>query len=166
MPFNSIVQNTSIEVVLDTTDIGGTTATSKYVDMKNFGTVAFVVELGATLEGTPDGWSTTDSLDEFYLVQATDAAGTSSKAIGTGTNGVFQVDRTDAQTGAAGDILAIELHTEALDMDNNFSFVAAVVVEDSNTAADNVTIVAVRHNARFAHKNLTINGTNAAFYIG
>jgi hypothetical protein len=151
---HTLHQSASIEHILTASDIGGTTDTTKYVDMQDWGTVDIVCQLGNTFEGTPSGWSATDSLDEFYLVQASDAAGTGSKTIAGANN-----DQTDAQTGAAGDIHVITLHTEALDMDNNFSFVGAIVVEDSNTGVDLVNIIAVRYNARYAHKAATTSKT-------
>ena len=148
MAVNSIIQNASIEVVLDTTDIGGTNATSKYVDMTNFGSVAFIVQLGMTLEGTADNWHASDQLDGFKLLQATDAAATGSKDITGAANVSTAVE-------AAGNILAIEIHTPCLDMDNDFNHVAAYVSEAGNSGVDAVTIVAVRYNPRFAHKDLT-----------
>lgn len=147
---HDVAQMTSIEVVLDSTDIGGGTATSKYLDMSNFGSVTFVCELGTTLEGTPDGWDATDSLDEFHLMQATDSAGSGVKII-TGANN----DQVDADTGVAGDIHYITINSEQLDSANDFTHVAALVVEDTNTGVDVVTIVAVRFNPRYAHQALT-----------
>lgn len=144
------MQNAAVEVVLDTTDIGGTNATSKYLPMANFGTVDFLATLGATLEGTPDGWSTTDSLDNFYLLQATDAAGSNAKVV-TGAN----LDQTDAQTGAAGDRHFITMNSEQMDSANNFTHIAAYVAEDTNTDVDFVTLVAARYNPRYAQDDLT-----------
>jgi len=118
--------------------------------MKNFGSVSFIAQLGLTLEGTPDNWSTTDSLDNFYLLQATDAAGSGAKII-AGAN----LDQTDAQTGAAGDIHYITINSEQMDMANDFIYVAAYIVEDTNTAADFVTIMAARFNPRYPNDDLT-----------
>ena len=145
-----LMQNADVEVVLDTTDIGGTNATSKYLNLANFGTADFLATLGATLEGTPDGWSTTDSLDNFYLLQATDAAGSGAKII-AGAN----LDQTDAQTGSPGDKHFITVNSEQLDVDNGFTHVAAYVAEDTGTDVDSVTLVAARYNPRFSHADLT-----------
>ncbi len=147
---HTLIQNISAEVVLDSTDIGGTTATSKYLDMANFGSVDFLVQLGTTLEGTPDGWSATDSLDNFYIVQATDSSGSDVKIV-AGAN----LDQTDAQTGTAGDIYTITVHSDQLDVANNFTHMAALVVEDTGTGTDTVTIVGMRYNPRYSHEDLT-----------
>jgi hypothetical protein len=149
--FHTLPEIAYVEPVLVDSDIGGTADTSKYVDMTNYGTVTFWVLLGNTVEGTVTNWSTTDSLDNFYLLQATDSAGTGAKVI-TGAN----CDQTDAQTGTAGNIYAITCNSEAMDMANDFTHVAAYVVEDTNTAADIVQIYAARYNARYKHDDLNV----------
>ncbi len=142
-------QNAAMEVVLDATDIGGTNATSKYVDLSQFNTVTFFVTLGQTLEGTPDGWNAADRLDTFKLREATDAAGTSVADI-SGT-----VTAWTPLLGAAGDTYYITMHASALDGANDKVFVAAYVEEDDNTGVDFVSVVACRYNARYKHDDLT-----------
>jgi hypothetical protein len=145
----TILQHADIEPVLVDSDIGGTTDTTKYVEMKNFDQVTFVVYLGNTFEGTATNWNAADALDAFKLVQATDAAGTSSKDITGATN-----DQT--AVGAAGNAYAITIHAAAMDMANSFDFVAATVGEDDNTGTDNVTVIAARYHSRYKQDNLTV----------
>jgi hypothetical protein len=59
---------------MDSTDIGATNCTTKYLDMKNWGKVCFAVTLGTTLEGTADGWNAADDLSTFKLKAATDSS--------------------------------------------------------------------------------------------
>lgn len=150
-------QNAAIEVALDTTDIGGTNATSKYVDMSQFGTVDFVVQLGATLEGTPDGWNAADALDDFSLKEATDAAGSGAAVITGATN-------VQTTAGTAGDIHIITLHSDALSTSGKH-FVAAFVEEDDNTGPDFVTILAIRYHPRYKHDDLTTSATNSSHVV-
>lgn len=139
-------QNAKLQVVLDTTDIGANSTTTKYVDMSEFGTVDFIAQQGDTLEGTPTNWN--DALDTFKLVQATSAAGAGSKDISGATN-------TQSAAGSAGDIHAITINSEQLDVDNEFKFVAAVVNASGNTGVDSMTVIAAQYNPRYAHDDLT-----------
>ena len=147
---HTLHQNAAMEVVLDATDIGGTAATSKYLDMRDFGAVDFVVTLGTTLEGTPDGWNAADKLDTFQVLQATSAAGADAKAIaGAGDTSITPT------TGTAADTYVITVHAAALDHANLFRYVAAKVEEDDNTGVDTVTLVGIRYHPRYAHDDLT-----------
>lgn len=147
---HTLHQHAAMEVVLDSTDIGGTNATSKWLDMRDFGAVDFVVTLGATLEGTPDGWSAADKLDTFTIRQATASDGSDVKDIaGAGVTSITPL------LGTAGDTYVITVHAAALDHANSFRYVAAKVAEVGNTDVDTVTIVGIRYNARYKHDDLT-----------
>ena len=145
---HSITQNVAIDIVLDTTDIDGTNVTTKYLEMADFGTITFFVELGTTLEGTADGWAATDILSSFYLKQATTVAGAGAKAISGATCNQTAV-------AVAGNKYAITLNTEALDVANDFSFVAAYLVESVGASNGWATVVAMRYNSRFMHEDLS-----------
>lgn len=147
---HTLHQNAAMEVVLDSTDIGGTDATSKWLDMRDFGAVDFVVTLGQTLEGTPDGWNAADKLDTFTIRQATDSSGTGVKDIAGA--GVTSITPT---LGTAGDTYVITVHAAALDHANLFRFVACKVGEDDNTGVDFATVVGIRYHPRYAHDDLT-----------
>lgn len=140
-------QHMHIEPVLVDSDIGGTSDTTKYVYVKEFAAVTFIVTLGNTFEGTAANWNAADALDDFLLVQATDAAGTSSKAITGAANAQTAV-------GAAGYQYALSLFSESLDLENNFLFVAATLEEDDNTGVDIIQVAAIRHGARYKHDTL------------
>jgi hypothetical protein len=133
-----------IEPVLVNSDIGGTSDTTKYVDLENYAGVTFIVTLGDTFEGTATNWNVADALDNFVLVQATDAAGTSSKAITGAANAQTAV-------GAAGYQYALTVFAESLDEANGFQFVAATLTEDDNTGTDNIQVIAVRFGARYKY---------------
>lgn len=147
---HNILEHSYIECALVNSDIGGTNDTSKYVDLTNYGTVTFIVQLGDTFEATAANWNAADALDTFKLVQATDAAGTSSKDITGATNAQTAV-------GAAGNIYAITCNAEALDIANDFVFVAAYVAETGNTGTDNVQILAVRYNPRYSEDDMAVS---------
>lgn len=140
-------QHMHIEPVLVNSDIGGALDTTKYVDVKNFAAVTFIVTLGNTFEGTATNWNAADALDDFLLVQATDAAGSNSKAITGAANAQTAV-------GTAGDQHALSLFSESLDIAGGFTFVAATVEEDDNTGVDMVQVEAIRHGARYKHDAL------------
>lgn len=144
----TLAQHAAIEVVLDATDIGGTNATSKYLDMENFAAVDFIVTLGTTLEGTADGWNAADTLDTFKLLQATDAAASGSKDITGATV-------TCATLGTAGDTYVITCWAESMDKANSFTHIAAYIAEAGNTGPDFATIVGIRYHPRYAHDDLT-----------
>ena len=50
--------------LLETTDIGGTSATTSYVSMENFDRATAYVEIGT--------WNASDDLDSCHFLQATD----------------------------------------------------------------------------------------------
>ncbi len=140
-------QHMHIEPVLVDSDIGGTSDTTKYVDVKEFAAVSFLVFLGNTFEGTVTNWNAADALDGFVLVQASDAAGTGSKAITGATN-------PQTAVGTAGDQHALSLFCESLDIAGGFTFVAATLTEDDNTGVDIINVLAIRHAARYKHDAL------------
>ena len=145
---NNLHMHASIQLGLVGSDIGATNDDSKYVDMTNFRTVDFIVQLGSTFEGTVTDWDAADTLDGFKLIQATDAAGTGSKDVTGATN-------VQTAVGTAGDRYVITLHTEALDGANDFTFVACNVSEAGNSGVDNVTVWVNRYNPRYLHEGLT-----------
>ena len=93
---------------------GAGTYTYGYASAANFQRGAAIL-----LVGEMAGGSTLD----LELFQATDAAGTDAKAIGTGK----AITQLTAAGGDGNDAVLIELRTEELDVDGGFSFVSAVV---------------------------------------
>lgn len=148
---NTLHQNADVQIVLDTTDIGGTNATSKYVDLGTAGSVDFLVRLGTTLEGTADGWNAADTLDTFKLRQATQEADG-----GSDVKDITGAAVTAQDPSAAGERYVITLHSIQLDSANDFRWVAAYVAEVGNTGPDWITIVAIRYNLRYATRASTV----------
>ena len=130
--------------LLETTDIGGTSATTSYVSMENFDRAFAYVEIGT--------WNGTDDLDSCHLLQATDSSGTSSKGLTTSASG-GNYD-TDSPVDADGNWVIIDIRAEDLDTDNGFNHIALYVAEGGNTGADNVTGFIIRHEPRYAAKQL------------
>ena len=142
--------------LLETTDIGGTSATTSYVSMENFDRATAYVEIGT--------WNASDDLDSCHFLQATDSSGTSSKGLTTSASG-GDYD-TDAPVDADGNFVMLDMRAENLDTNNGFTHIALYVAEGGNTGADNVTGFVLRHSPRYAAKEL--NGaasTGAQVYV-
>ena len=142
--------------LLETTDIGGTSATTSYVSMEGFDRATAYVEVGT--------WDSGDDLDSCHFLQSTDTSGTSSKGLTTSASG-GNYD-TDAPVDADGNFVIIDIRAEDLDTDNGFKTIALYVAEGGNTGADNVTGFIIRHGAK--HKAKEKNGassTGAQVYV-
>lgn len=130
--------------MLETTDIGGTSASTAWVSMENYERVYAYVEIGT--------WDATDDLDRCQIEQAQDSGGTGAKDLttyGSGSN-----YDTDSPVDADGDFVVVEARAEDLDTDNGFTHVRLTVAEDGNTGPDNVTAVLVRHGSTHRRKEL------------
>ena len=137
-------EDTAITVI-ETADIGGTSANSGYLDMTGYDRVYAYVELGT--------WNSSDDLDTCKLQQATSSAGANVKDLTTSASG-GNYD-TDTPVDADGDFVILEARAEDFDVDGGFKFVRLLLEEDDNTGVDNVTAVVVRHSAKHpaAEKN-------------
>ena len=133
-------QDMKIALALETTDIGGTNATSAYFDLAGYGAITFIIQLGDK-DGANWDATATDNLTECYLKQATDTAASGAKAI-TGAEINTDLD-------AVGEIGALTVRANALDIANDFDCVACYVSEDGNTDVDYVTIWAILHEAHY-----------------
>ena len=130
--------------LIETTDVGGITAASGWVSMKEFVRAMVYIEIGT--------WDSGDDLDHARFEQATDSSGTSSKELTTDASG-GNYD-TDNPVDADGDFVIIEIRAEDMDVDGGFDHVRVVVGEDGNTGADNVTALLVRYGSRYPRKEL------------
>jgi len=142
--------------LLETSDIGGTSATTSYVSMEGFDRATAYVEIGT--------WDSGDDLDSCHFLQATDTSGTSSKGLTTSaSSGDYN---TDNPVDADGNFVILDIRAENLDTDNGFKTIALYVAEAGNSGVDNVTAFIVRHGAK--HKAKEKNGassTGAQVYV-
>lgn len=129
--------------LIETTDVGGTTAATGWVDMGGYESLFAYVELGT--------WSGSDDLDICRIEAATNASGANSEEVTTDASG-GNYD-TDAPVDADGDFVILEIRAE--DLPTGKSFVRLVVGEDSDSGTDNVTAFLQLYNARqgFKEKN-------------
>jgi hypothetical protein len=140
-------QDMKILTALPTTDIGGTNATSRYLDVSEYGAITFVAYLGDGANPVV-GWDSSDLLDGFKLKEATDAGGTSATDITGAANA--------AAIGTAGLTAWITCRTSALTITGTQKkFVAAYVSEAGNTGVDKVTITAILHDAHYHYDQLS-----------
>lgn len=140
--------------LIETTDVGGTTATSTRVSMKNFARAMAYVEIGT--------WNATDDLDHARIVAFAAASG------GSGTEVTTDAAAGDYDTSnpvdADGDFVVIEIRAEDLPAAN--PWIELVVGEDGNTGVDNVTALLIRYGYQYPQKEL--NGaavTGAKVYV-
>jgi deoxycytidylate deaminase len=109
-------------------------------------------------------WNGSDDLDTFKLLQATDSSGTGAKDLTTSASG-GNYD-SDNPVDADGNFVIADIRAEDLDVDNSFTHIALTVAEGGNSGADNVTAFIVRHDPKYAAKEL--NGaasTGAQVYV-
>jgi len=142
--------------IIETADIGGTTATTAYLDMKNHDRCMAYVELGT--------WDSSDDLDECKFQQATSSAGGDVKDLTTSASG-GNYD-TDSPVDADGDFVILEVKAEDMDTDNNFHFLRLYLEEDDNTGPDNVTAVVIRYDYAYPKKELQGAASASAVYVG
>ena len=133
-----------IITLVDTADIGGTSASSGYVSMKGFDRATLYAEIGT--------WNAGDDLDTLKIQQATDSSGTSAKDLTTSASG-GNYD-TDNPLDADGDFAYIEIKAEDLDTDNGFTHINVTAAEAGNSGTDNVTLVLLRYGAKYPAKQL------------
>lgn len=124
--------------LLETSDIGGTNASTGWVSMAEFERIFAYVEIGT--------WNASDDLDECRLEQATDSSGTSAKDLTTDASG-GNYD-TDNPVDADGNFVILEARAEDLDVAGGFTHVRLYVAEGGNTGVDNVTGFLLRYGAR------------------
>jgi hypothetical protein len=136
--------------LLETTDVGGTTASTGWVSMANFMKIFAYVELGT--------WNAGDDLDHCRIEQAQDDSGTGAKDLTSDESG-GDYD-TDYPIDADGNFVILEARQEDMDVANGFTHVRLTVGEDGNTGTDNVTGFLLRYDA--IHKAAQLNGAASA----
>jgi hypothetical protein len=142
--------------LLETSDIGGTNASTSWVSMKNYARAFAYVEIGT--------WNASDDLDECRFQQATDSSGTSVKDLTTDASG-GNYD-TDNPVDADGNFVVIEIRAEDLDTDNGFDHIRLYVAEGGNSGVDNVTAVVLRYGYSYPQKELQgAASTGAQVYV-
>ena len=127
--------------LLETADIGGTTASTSWVSMAGFERFLAYVELGT--------FNAADDLDHCRIEQAKDSSGTDSKELTTDASG-GDYD-TDSPVDADGGWVVLEGRVEDLDVTGSFTHIRLVVGEDGDSGVDRVTAVLLRHGARHKH---------------
>lgn len=133
-------------------DIGGTNASSNWVDIADYDRIYAMVTLGT--------WNTSDKVTTFKLQQATSSSGTGVKDLTTsGTDTTSNYDSTYGAA-AAGDTLIATARAEDLDATNGFHFVRVYIAATGNTGTDDVQGFLMLHNK--AHKRAQVQGATAA----
>jgi len=126
------------------TDVGGTTASTAYVAMKNYARACGYVELGT--------WNASDDLDHCRLEAAQDTSGT---GVGELTSDESGGDYdTDYPIDADGDFVVLEMRAEDLDVEGGDDSLRLTVGEDGNTGTDDVMAVLVRYGYAYPQKEL------------
>ena len=115
-----------------------TNITTAYVNCKNFPITCFFLQRGFT----------TDAIDVFKVVQATDSSGTGVKDV----TGLALTAFTGIDT--VGDVACLELDAEALDVANSFTHAAVVFSLGADTGVNNICVWYVQGQARYAHRAL------------
>jgi hypothetical protein len=133
-------------------DIGGTNASSNWIDMADFDRVYSYIGLGT--------WNTSDNLDTCKLQQATSSAGAGVKDLTTSGSGVTYNYDTTYSPNTIGDFVILEARAEDLDNNNGFHWVRVYVAETGNTGVDDVQGFLMLHNK--AHKIAQIQGATVA----
>ena len=126
------------------TDVGGTTASTAYVSLKNYARAAGYVELGT--------WTASDDLDHCRLDAAQDTSGTGVGELTTDASG-GDYD-TDYPIDADGDFVILEMRVEDLDVEGADVTLRLTVGEDGNTGTDDVMAVLVRYGYAYPQKEL------------
>lgn len=128
--------------LIETTDVGGTTAASGWVSMENFDRLMAYVEIGT--------WDAADDLDHCRIeAAATSTGGTSEELTTDASGGNYD---TANPVDADGDFVIIEARSE--DLPAGKPWVRLVVGEDGNTGVDNVTALLIRYAAHYRRKEL------------
>ena len=142
--------------LLETTDIGGTNASTGWLSMEEFERVFAYVEIGT--------WNAGDDLDECRLEQGQGSGGTNAKDLTTDASG-GNYD-TDNPVDADGNWVILEAKAEDLDVTNGFDHIRLYVAEGGNSGVDNVTGFVIRYGAKYKTKEK--NGaaaTGATVYV-
>ena len=127
------------------TDVGGTTATTAWRDMKNFSRVMAYVELGT--------WNGSDDLDQCRLEAAQDTSGTNSGEL-TSDSSTGNYENATNPIDADGDFVIIEARAEDLDVEGGDVAIRTVVGEDGNSGVDDVMAVQVAYGSAYPQKEL------------
>ena len=131
--------------MINTTDVGGTTATlATWLDMSGFESCLVYVEVGT--------WETaSDDLDTCRIEAASDSSGTNNVEVTTDGSGLNY--DTDAPIDADGDFVILEIRNE--DLPSGKPFVNFVVGEGGNNGVDNINAFMVLYNAKekFSERN-------------
>lgn len=114
--------------VLETSDIGATSANAGAVDMRKWNKVVAYVELGT--------WNASDDLDTCKL-QQDNGTGSAWKDLTTSASG-GNYD-TDYPIDADGNYVLLEAGDEDMDVANGFYLVRVYVAETGNTGTDNIS---------------------------
>uniref|UniRef100_A0A6M3XL59 Uncharacterized protein n=1 Tax=viral metagenome TaxID=1070528 RepID=A0A6M3XL59_9ZZZZ len=130
--------------LIETADIGGTSANSGYLSMVNYARAMAYVEIGT--------WNATDDLDTCKFQQATALAGTGVKDLTTSA-AAGNYD-TANPVDADGDFVILEIRAEDLDVDGGFEYIRLYLAETGNTGVDNVTAVVIRYGYAYPKKEL------------
>ena len=127
------------------TDVGGTTASTVYRNVKNFARVCSYIELGT--------WNASDDLDQCRQEAAQDTSGTGSAEFTTDQSGGDYDTDTDL-IDADGDFVVIETRSEQLDVEGSDVTIRTTVGEDGNSGTDDVMAVQVAYGAAYPQKEL------------
>lgn len=138
-----LTEHASITII-ETADIGGTSANSGYLAMQDYARAMAYVELGT--------WNSSDDLDTCQFQQATDGSGTSVKSLTTSASG-GNYD-TDSPVDADGDFVVLEVRAEDMDVDNGFTHIRLLLEEAGNSGTDNVTACVIRYGYSYPRKEL------------
>lgn len=137
----SLNENVRVDFLAKHDDAADSSTVSTYLSMEDYGKIMFVGEIGA-----PGGvWSV------MRVLQATDASGTSAKAV-TGA-----AVTTFTNLAAVGERFVIEVDAAQLDKANSFNFVAIDWGVSDATGNNYVDIVSLRYFARFKHRGLNMD---------
>ena len=142
--------------IIETADIGGTSANSGWLSMKGFARAMAGIELGT--------WNASDDLDECRFQQATASSGTSAKDLTTDASG-GDYD-TANPVDSDGNQVQIEIRAEDLDTDNGFDYIRLYLAEGGNSGVDNVTAFVIRYEHAYQQKELQgAASTGAQVYV-
>ena len=133
--------------LIETTDVGGTTAATGRVSMKNFARAMAYVEIGT--------WDAADDLDHCRIeAYAAETGGSATEVTTDASGGDYD---TANPVDADGDFVIIEIRAE--DLPDASPWIRLVVGEDGNTGVDNVTALLIRYGYAYPQKEL--NGAAA-----
>lgn len=140
--------------LIETTDVGGTTAETGWVSMENYSRAMAYVELGT--------WNASDDLDHCRI--ECDVAGDGGSITEVTTDASGGNYDTDNPIDADGNFVIIEIRAENLTATK--PYIRLKVGEDGNTGTDNVTGFLVRYGYAYPKKELQgAASTGAQVYV-